>query len=199
MDSRIHRFDPAFRWDGVPVAEYKQPASHWCGIARQVLIGERGEQTAFQMRYFEIAPGGFSSLESHAHEHAVLVLRGRVTWTRFKMNWLFVVATKTTRSLPSSLDAGHLLPVERERAAQLKQARLGVRDRLGIDLELVGDFLGHVHGVGLAGDELHARLGGRGRPLGAGRRLGPRAHQRQPEQNASRQRSLARGRSGRSV
>ena len=28
------------------------------------------------MRYFEIAPGGFSSLEQHAHEHAVIVLRG---------------------------------------------------------------------------------------------------------------------------
>ena len=77
MRSRIHRFDPSFRWDGVPVVQYKQPADHWCGIVRQVLVGDRGEQTAFQVRYFEIAPGGFSSLESHLHEHAVFVLRGR--------------------------------------------------------------------------------------------------------------------------
>jgi ribulose-bisphosphate carboxylase large chain len=77
MNSRIHRFDPSFRWDGIPVAEYKQPAEHWCGIVRQVLVGGRGEQTTFQVRYFEIAPGGFSSLESHRHEHAVFVLRGR--------------------------------------------------------------------------------------------------------------------------
>jgi len=76
-DSRIHRFDPAFRWDGVPIVEYKQPAEHWCGIVRQVLVGGRGERTSFEVRYFEIAPGGFSSLESHAHEHAVMVLRGR--------------------------------------------------------------------------------------------------------------------------
>jgi ribulose-bisphosphate carboxylase large chain len=77
VKSRIHRFDPSFRWDGVPIVEYKQPADHWCGIVRQVLVGDRGEQTAFQVRYFEIAPGGFSSLESHRHEHGVIVLRGR--------------------------------------------------------------------------------------------------------------------------
>jgi len=74
--SRIHRFDPSFRWDGIPIMEYKQSAEHWCGIVRQVLIGANGEQTAFQVRYFEIAPGGFSSLEAHPHTHAVMVLRG---------------------------------------------------------------------------------------------------------------------------
>lgn len=76
-NSRVMRWAPNFRWEGVPVAEYKAWAEHWCGVARSVLVGERGEQTAFQVRYFEIAPGGFSSLESHRHEHAVVVLRGR--------------------------------------------------------------------------------------------------------------------------
>jgi quercetin dioxygenase-like cupin family protein len=28
-------------------------------------------------RYFEIQPGGYSSLERHRHPHAVLVIRGR--------------------------------------------------------------------------------------------------------------------------
>jgi quercetin dioxygenase-like cupin family protein len=32
---------------------------------------------AFQLRYFEIAPGGFSSLEKHRHAHTIVVLRGR--------------------------------------------------------------------------------------------------------------------------
>jgi quercetin dioxygenase-like cupin family protein len=41
------------------------------------LLGESGENTAFHIRYFEIAPGGFSSLEQHQHEHAVIVLRGQ--------------------------------------------------------------------------------------------------------------------------
>jgi quercetin dioxygenase-like cupin family protein len=41
------------------------------------LVGEGGESTRFHVRYFEIAPGGFTSLERHQHEHVVVVLRGR--------------------------------------------------------------------------------------------------------------------------
>ncbi|HZT80565.1 MAG TPA: cupin domain-containing protein [Gemmataceae bacterium] len=74
--SRVLRFRPDFRWEGVPVQSYKAPADHWCGIIRSVLVGEGGERTAFHVRYFEIAPGGFSSLEHHRHEHVVVVLRG---------------------------------------------------------------------------------------------------------------------------
>ena len=75
--SRVHRFRPDYRWDGVPVEEYKQAAEHWSGVARTTLVGGRGERTAFHVRYFEIAPGGFSSRERHEHEHVVVVLRGR--------------------------------------------------------------------------------------------------------------------------
>jgi ribulose-bisphosphate carboxylase large chain len=75
--SRILRFQLDFRWQGVPMTEYKAPGPHWCGIKRASLVGETGEQTQFHVRYFEIAPGGFSSLEHHAHEHVVVVLRGR--------------------------------------------------------------------------------------------------------------------------
>ena len=75
--SRVLRWQPGFRWEGVPVEAYKSPADHWCGIQRTVLAGKGGAKTAFHVRYFEIAPGGFSSRESHRHEHAVIVLRGR--------------------------------------------------------------------------------------------------------------------------
>ena len=44
----------------------------WRGVARHTLV--RG---SFEVRYFEIAPGGFSSLEKHAHVHAVFAVRGR--------------------------------------------------------------------------------------------------------------------------
>jgi ribulose-bisphosphate carboxylase large chain len=56
---------------------YKQPAEHHCGVVRSVLVGESGEKTCFHVRYFEIAPGGFTTRERHHHEHAVVVLRGR--------------------------------------------------------------------------------------------------------------------------
>jgi quercetin dioxygenase-like cupin family protein len=75
--SRVLRFRGDFRWQGIPICEYKQSGEHWCGVARMALVGETGEQTRFHVRYFEIAPGGFSSRESHRHEHAVIVLRGR--------------------------------------------------------------------------------------------------------------------------
>ncbi len=83
VGSRVVRFvptsDPAspLRWQGVPIAAYKADANHHQGVTRTVLAGETGEQTAFHVRYFEIAPGGFSTLERHQHEHVVVVLRGR--------------------------------------------------------------------------------------------------------------------------
>ncbi len=77
VGSRVLRFGPDFRWQGVAVTDYKSPAHHWAGVCRTTLVGEAGEQTRFQLRYFEIAPGGFSSFEHHAHEHAVFVLRGQ--------------------------------------------------------------------------------------------------------------------------
>lgn len=78
---RVARFDPArFRWRGVTAIPYKAAANGtlaWEGVQRFVLAGGPGDATAFQLRYFEIAPGGYSSLELHDHAHAVLVVRGR--------------------------------------------------------------------------------------------------------------------------
>jgi quercetin dioxygenase-like cupin family protein len=78
---RLRRFDPAtFSWEGVPVQAYKPAVENaliWEGVARHTLVGASGEPAAFHLRYFEIQPGGFSSLERHQHVHAVLVLRGR--------------------------------------------------------------------------------------------------------------------------
>ena len=53
-------------WLGAPVTEYKEAASHHCGVARSVLVGEHGERTAFQVRYFEVQPGGFTTLDFDA-------------------------------------------------------------------------------------------------------------------------------------
>ena len=43
-------------------------------ITRQVLFSD--PQMRGELRYFEMAPGGFSTLERHEHMHAVLILRG---------------------------------------------------------------------------------------------------------------------------
>jgi quercetin dioxygenase-like cupin family protein len=81
--SRVMRFRPGagpgepHAWQGVPITDYKAPADHHCGVSRAVLAGETGEQTAFDVRYFEVAPGGHTTLEHHIHEHVVVVFRGR--------------------------------------------------------------------------------------------------------------------------
>ncbi len=80
--SPAHRFTPCtepFRWAGIPVTAYQStPATgaDFSGITRQTLFGHSGETIGFEVRYFEIAPGGWSSLECHEHAHAVIGLRG---------------------------------------------------------------------------------------------------------------------------
>ncbi len=75
-------FDPAadpraaYRWEAVDQLAYKaDPASPFRDVTRQTLF--RRDDLAGELRYFEVAPGGHSTLERHGHVHAVLVLRGR--------------------------------------------------------------------------------------------------------------------------
>ncbi|WP_435102564.1 cupin domain-containing protein [Arhodomonas sp. AD133] len=71
----VHADD--FRWD-VPLREYKTEGTHFRDITRQTLLGEGADEQAlnFITRYFEIQPGGYSTLEHHEHPHSVVVIRG---------------------------------------------------------------------------------------------------------------------------
>lgn len=64
-------------WDGVPVETYKDEPGTWLDVSRRVLF--ESEESQFQGRYFEIGPGGHTSLERHEHEHFVTVLVGSGT------------------------------------------------------------------------------------------------------------------------
>ena len=65
-----------FRWDGVEMRPYKEDErALFRTITRQVLFSDPA--MAGELRYFEVAPGGFSTLERHQHMHAVLIFRGR--------------------------------------------------------------------------------------------------------------------------
>jgi quercetin dioxygenase-like cupin family protein len=76
-------FDPrTFRWPEIPPAVYKFAVGDargmgWRGVVRVTLAGPPAVPSAFELRYFEIAPGGYSSLETHRHPHLIVVLRGR--------------------------------------------------------------------------------------------------------------------------
>ncbi|MDL1860005.1 cupin domain-containing protein [Betaproteobacteria bacterium PRO7] len=80
--SGVRRFAPDaagdYRWHGVELLRYKdEGTAPFRDITRQVLFAPPDQ--ASELRYFEIAPGGHSTLERHEHTHAVLILRGRGT------------------------------------------------------------------------------------------------------------------------
>ncbi len=65
-----------FTWEDVEVLAYKsEQTAPYKDVTRQVLFAD--PQLSAQWRYFEVAPGGHTTLERHQHMHAVMVIRGR--------------------------------------------------------------------------------------------------------------------------
>ncbi|WP_158816387.1 cupin domain-containing protein [Methylocapsa sp. S129] len=64
-----------FRWAGVDSRRYKEEnAAPFKAVSRQVLFSD--PRLAGELRYFEVEPDGYSTLERHEHMHAVMILRG---------------------------------------------------------------------------------------------------------------------------
>lgn len=63
------------RWEGRALLPYKETGTHFQGISRQVLFGG-DDGLRSELRYFEISPGGHSTLERHEHVHGVLIVAG---------------------------------------------------------------------------------------------------------------------------
>ena len=133
---KIHRKAKDYRWEGVDELAYKEDArALFKSVTRQVLFSD--PQMQAELRYFEVAPGGFSTLERHRHMHAVLILRGRghclvgsevraidardlitvppMTWHQFRastgepLGFLCMVdATRDKPQLPSAADMAEL-------------------------------------------------------------------------------------------
>lgn len=73
-ESPVRRFQD-FRWQHVDLLAYKQEGdAPFKDITRQVLF--QFPDLDGELRYFEMAPGGHSTLERHQHRHAVMILRG---------------------------------------------------------------------------------------------------------------------------
>src|SRR5262249_19636068 len=130
----IHRKAKDYRWEGVEELPYKEDErALFKSITRQVLFSD--PELHSELRYFEMAPGGFSSLERHRHMHAVLILRGRGHCPGRK-------GSNTGRAPRPRAGAGDALPSippPRGRAARLPlhgerhagQAATALRGRLG--------------------------------------------------------------------
>lgn len=71
----VRRHTGDFHWEGVDVLAYKNEGSApFRGVTRQVLFDSSDPPA--QLRYFEVAPGGHTTLERHRHVHSVMVIRG---------------------------------------------------------------------------------------------------------------------------
>ena len=65
-----------FVWENGEVLDYKERDGTFRSVTRQVLSGgEHGQGTS--LRYFEVGPGGHTTLERHEHTHVVVPIRGR--------------------------------------------------------------------------------------------------------------------------
>ncbi|MCY3018058.1 MAG: RuBisCO large subunit C-terminal-like domain-containing protein, partial [Planctomycetota bacterium] len=70
-------FEPSWNWLGRARVEYKgEKRIPFKDISRVELFGKSGEESGFEVRYFEIQPGGFSSREKHQHVHCIVAVRG---------------------------------------------------------------------------------------------------------------------------
>jgi mannose-6-phosphate isomerase-like protein (cupin superfamily) len=71
-----HRAAQGHRWEKVELRPYKEDErALFKTVSRQILFSD--PKLDAELRYFEVEPGGFSTLERHDHMHAVMVLRGR--------------------------------------------------------------------------------------------------------------------------
>ena len=78
MRGVIRKHDGTFHWEGVDVLAYKQDGSApFKDVTRQVLFDDAAMKA--QLRYFEVGPGGHTTLERHEHVHNVMVIRGQGT------------------------------------------------------------------------------------------------------------------------
>lgn len=71
-----------FGWADVAATAYKPVEGSgargmgFTGVSRHTLAAPEELPAAWELRYFEFEPGGYSSLEKHGHAHFVVVLRG---------------------------------------------------------------------------------------------------------------------------
>jgi quercetin dioxygenase-like cupin family protein len=73
--SNLRRHEDGFGWQGVERLAYKQDGdAPFHDVSRQLLFSR--PDLAGELRYFEVGPGGHTTLERHGHVHGVMIVRG---------------------------------------------------------------------------------------------------------------------------
>lgn len=72
----LRRHEDSFAWQGIERLAYKQDGdAPFNDVSRQILFSR--SDLAGELRYFEVGPGGHTTLERHGHVHGVMIVRGR--------------------------------------------------------------------------------------------------------------------------
>ncbi|RAI32677.1 cupin domain-containing protein [Rhodoplanes serenus] len=75
MQANVRKAVDDYQWEGVERMPYKEDErALFKTVTRQILFSDPALDG--ELRYFEVAAGGFSTLERHEHVHAVMVFRG---------------------------------------------------------------------------------------------------------------------------
>ena len=110
-------------WTHRAPTRYKDQSASFAGVQRFELIGQHGEPCQFELRYFEVEPGGFTSLEHHRHIHAIIgafgqgqLISGQET-EELKPNDIGYVAPEVTHQLRNTgtVPFGFYCIVDRDR------------------------------------------------------------------------------------
>ncbi|MEN2985076.1 MAG: cupin domain-containing protein [Thermodesulfovibrionaceae bacterium] len=63
------------RWLRRKSTKYKDLLTNWAAVKRTPLV--KSKALKFEVRYFEILPKGYTSLEYHNHAHVVICIKGK--------------------------------------------------------------------------------------------------------------------------
>ena len=63
-------------WESIERKVYKESGTGFKSVSRFSLLTDEFPELNSHTRYFEIDPGGYSSLEMHRHPHSVIILKG---------------------------------------------------------------------------------------------------------------------------
>ena len=77
--SSVHKFsgnskEYNYQWEGLDPSFYNDGGLK--GVMKYILVGPDDGAANYRIRYFQLEPGGHSKLETHPHEHGVLILHG---------------------------------------------------------------------------------------------------------------------------
>ena len=120
----------SFTWEGITPETYRGGAAGAAGLVRNVIVGSHGESSPFDLRYFEMGPGGSSGQARHPREHVVIGVRGKGK---------AVVGDRTIDLNP--LDVLYIAPDELHQISNREEQPFGFFCIVGAERESVAELL----------------------------------------------------------